>query len=66
LVFTVEAAWYGVTPVRARGRVDGRVKLACLLAVLVALLPVRTGSLANEPAALLAEADRLAWLHDWV
>ena len=28
--------------------------------------PCPTGSLANEPAPLLAEADRLAWLHDWV
>jgi hypothetical protein len=27
---------------------------------------VRTGSLANEPAPLLAEADRLAWLKEWV
>ena len=63
---TVEAAWYGVTPVRARGRVDGRVKLACLLAVLVTLTPVRTGWPDNPPAVLLAEADRLAWLHNWV
>jgi CHAT domain-containing protein/tetratricopeptide (TPR) repeat protein len=46
--------------------VDGRVKLACLLGVLVTLTPIRTGVPDSPTTALLAEADHLAWLHNWV
>ena len=63
---TVEAGWYRVMPVRATGRARGQVRIACLLAILVTLTPVRTGWPDNPPAVLLAEADRLAWLHNWV
>ena len=51
---------------RAAGRARGQVRLACLLGILVTLTPVRTGWPDNPPAGLLAEADRLAWLHNRV
>ncbi len=63
---TVEAGWYGVAPIRAADRARGQVRLACLLGVLVILTPVRTGLPDSPRTALLAEAEHLAWLHNWV